>query len=296
MLRGREKLVPERDAAKCDLTALNENLIEYINFGGYPELVLSEAVRRDPQRFVKNDVIDKVLLRDLPSLYGISDVQELNYLFSTLAYNTGEEVSLDELSKRSGVAKNTIKRYIEYLEAAFLIRVVHRLDRDGRRFQRARQFKVYLTNPSMRAALFSPVSADDPPMGPVIETAIFCQLFHVFDELNYARWPKGEVDIVSRGARGPRSATEIKWSDRVVDHPEKLEALLTFAKRHGLDHVTVTTRTRVVSRPFGNVIVRFVPAALYCALVGDLETERKSALLGLTDAQARAEAAENRRW
>lgn len=30
------------------------------------------------ERYVKNDIIDKVLLRDLPSLYGIKDVQELN--------------------------------------------------------------------------------------------------------------------------------------------------------------------------------------------------------------------------
>ena len=60
----------------------------------------------------------------------------------------------------SGVAKNTIKRYIEYLGAAFLIKVVHRIDESARRFRRARWFKIYLTNPSMRAALFSPVKPD----------------------------------------------------------------------------------------------------------------------------------------
>ena len=38
---------------------------------------------------VKNDIVDKVLLRDLPSLYGIRDVQELNRFFTYLAYNSG---------------------------------------------------------------------------------------------------------------------------------------------------------------------------------------------------------------
>ncbi len=98
---------------------LNKEFVNYLNFGGYPEAVFSETIRQDPGQYIKSDIIDKVLLRDLPSLYGISDIKELNRLFTTLAYNSGNEVSLDGLSKSSGVAKNTIKRYLEYLEAAF---------------------------------------------------------------------------------------------------------------------------------------------------------------------------------
>ena len=75
-----------------------------------------------------------MLLRDLPSLYGIQDIQELNSLFTTLAFNSADEVSLEALSKDSGVSKNTLKKYIEYLEAAFLIRKVHRVDENARRF------------------------------------------------------------------------------------------------------------------------------------------------------------------
>jgi len=104
---------------------LNDLFIDYLNYGGYPEAIFSEDIQADPARFIKNDIIDKVLLRDLPSLYGIQDIQELNSLFSMLAYNTGGEVSLNELSKNSGVTKNTIKKYIEYLESAFLIKIVH---------------------------------------------------------------------------------------------------------------------------------------------------------------------------
>src|SRR5262249_46852261 len=152
------------------LNDLNSAFVHYLNFGGYPEVIFSEAIQADPARFIKSDIVDKVLLRDLPSLYGIQDIQELNYLFTTLAFNTANEVSLEELSKNSGVAKNTIKRYIEYLEAAFLIKIVHRIDRDCSRFQRANFFKVYLTNPSVRSALFSPLSQDDESIGNLAET------------------------------------------------------------------------------------------------------------------------------
>ena len=98
-----------------DLEQLNRHFVDYVNFGGFPEAVFSPAIRTDPARYIGADIVDKVLLRDLPSLYGIQDVQELNALFMTLVFNTAEEVSLDELSKRSGVTKPTIRRYLEYL-------------------------------------------------------------------------------------------------------------------------------------------------------------------------------------
>jgi predicted AAA+ superfamily ATPase len=101
--------------------------------------------------------VDKVLLRDLPSLYGIKDVQELNSLFTTIAFNTANEFSCETLSVQSGVDKKTIKIYIEYLEAAFLIKKIQRVDQSGKRFEREISFKLYLTNPSLFTALFAPI-------------------------------------------------------------------------------------------------------------------------------------------
>ncbi len=69
-----------------DIVALNREFVDYVNWGGYPEVALSPAIRADPQRFIRSDIVEKVLLRDLPSLYGIQDVPELNQLFTTLAY------------------------------------------------------------------------------------------------------------------------------------------------------------------------------------------------------------------
>lgn len=252
-----------------DIAALNDAFVHYLNFGGYPEVVFSEAIQADPARFIRSDIIDKVLLRDLPSLYGIQEVQELNYLFTSLAYNTANEISLEQLSQSSGVAKNTIKRYIEYLEAAFLIKVVHRIDRSAKRFQRANFFKVYLTNPSMRSALFAPADADDEVMGDLAETAIFSQWFHVDAALHYARWEKGEVDVVRvRPDYKAAWAMEVKWSDRFVDQPHELKSLIAFCQTNGLKDVIVTSRTRSAVRSVAGIKMVFVPCSQYCYTIG----------------------------
>lgn len=252
-----------------DIDAVNERFLYYLNFGGYPEVIFSPEIQSDPSRFIKSDIIDKVLLRDLPSLYGIGDIQELNYLFTTLAFNTANEISLGELSQNSGVAKNTIKRYIEYLEAAFLIKVVHRVDRRAKRFTRANYFKVYLTNPSMRAALFSPLKADDTATPHLAETAIFSQWFHSEGPLYYARWAGGEVDIVNLNHKQKVAwAVEVKWSDRYCDHPEDLRSVVQFCHANRLDDLLVTSRTKTMSCQIDDIQIPFLPAALYCYTVG----------------------------
>lgn len=260
-----------------DIAKLNEHFINYVNFGGYPEVVFSKEIQSDPGRYIKSDIIDKVLLRDLPQLYGINDIQELNSLFTTLAFNTAGEVSLEGLSKGSGVAKNTIKKYIEYLEAAFLIRVVQRVDKSGKRFKRANFFKSYLTNPSMYAALFSPVKSNDLAMGSLVETAIFSQWFHQENPMHYGRWKNGEVDIVGLTPDlRVDFAVEVKWSNRFYERPYELKSLIEFARKHELDHALVTTKTITGRKEIEGITFIYHPASLYCYILGQNIVQSKS--------------------
>lgn len=254
-----------------DIRHFNNLFVDYINYGGYPEAIFSETVRNNPNRFIRQDVVDKVLLRDLPSLYGISDVQELNALFTTIVYNTANEFSLDALSKQSGTPKNTIKKYLEYLEAAFLIRRVRRVDQSGKRFQRDNFFKIYLTNPALRAALFSPLQATDEAMGVMTETAIFAQWMHQTNFTPwYARWNNGEVDMIKLSDKNlkPLWALEIKWSDRYASQPGELKSLLKFCTDNNLDEAYVTSITKNESIQLENIKLHFIPASVYAYAVG----------------------------
>ena len=259
-----------------NIEELNEHFIAYINFGGYPEVSLSKDIQQDPARYLKSDIIDKVLQRDLPTLYGIQDVLELNRLFTTIAFNTGSEFTYETLAMTSGVSKNTIKKYIHYLEAAFLLKIVHRIDAGGKKFKRATHFKIYLTNPSLRSGLFAPVSAGAENLGSLVETAIFSQWFHrAHFTTYYARWQGGEVDIVglNKEQRKPSWAVEIKWSDHFARQPQKLKSLRAFASLNALKQVVVTSKTITETVELEGLTVKFAPAALYCYTVGRRSVE-----------------------
>ena len=210
-----------------------------------------------------------MLLRDLPNLYGIRDIQELNSLFTALAYNTGQEVSLEALSQKSNVQKPTIRKYIEYLEAAFLIQSLYRVDQSGKRFRRQTQFKVYLTNPTMRAALFGELKAGQEGFGAVVETGLIDQLFHSSQQLRYARWKDKEVDLVTLARdTTPEDAIEVKWSNRPVRDNRLVSGLVTFCKSTGLDRATCTTIDEWAEHEIKGITIQFVPAAIMAYHLG----------------------------
>jgi hypothetical protein len=276
------------------LAGLNEEFVAYANFGGFPESVMIETVRDHMARFVANDVIDKVLLRDIPSLYGIPDPQDLKRLFAVLAYNTGQEVSLEKLAMTSGIAKNTLRRYIEYLVAAFLVQTVARIDQTSRRFTRATHFKVYLPNPSIRAALFGNISASDEIFGKLAESLIVSQYVHTLqpDFLRYARWDSGEVDfvLVNEASQRPWRAVEVKWSAGPThDLVRASPGLVPFCKTNELATAWLLTREGGGALQFDGIDITNIPLAAACVATAlrPMEERQPGAYRAIADAFAR---------
>jgi predicted AAA+ superfamily ATPase len=266
-----------REYAAKDINELNKRFVDYLNFGGYPEAVLDPQIRGNSEQFIRNDIIDKVLLKDLPSLYGINDIQQLNRLFSFLAYNAGNEASLENISQKSGVSKPTIQRYIKYLESAFLIIKLPTVDENCKTLQRQRNFKVYLNNPSMRAALFGTVRIDETAkIGHLAESAIFSQWQHAqqFRQLRYARWKnEGEVDVVYLSPEQPKPLWigEISWSDDVASkYGDATRSMATLLKHHKktIKSAFLTTKTLTTATEIEGLRVAIWPTALYCYFVG----------------------------
>jgi uncharacterized protein len=220
-----------------------------------------------------------VLLQDLPTLYGITNVPELNRLFTTVAYNSGQLISLEELSKNAEIATATIARYLEYLEAAFLIVRIRRVDDVARRLQRERNFKVFLCNPSMHAALFGPLGAKDEAMGALAETALVTQYLHapLFKDLCFARWKHGEVDLVrvDPTKQQPIWVLDAKWSDRAHASENDWAPLMEFARRNQLPTAYMTSRTIFETTERAGIRRIVLPIALLSYRIGQLAASQQ---------------------
>lgn len=262
--------------AARNVQELNTHFINYLNYGGYPETAVRLREGEQATRYLGADVVGKAIARDIPILYGISNVNELERLFATLTYNTGNEVNLEVLSRDAGLSKPTLTKYLDFLEESFLIKRIHRVDITGKRFKQIRNVKIYVTNPTLYAAMFLPVRSEDHQrMGQLVETAIVTQWYHrpqriAFARWNYARGKSQEVDIVGlyRDTLKPSFAVEAKWSNRPIEKPSELVGLVAFAKKNKLDRVILTTINQSGTMELEGVTVEYLPAAVYCYTVG----------------------------
>jgi predicted AAA+ superfamily ATPase len=95
---------------------LKDNLLVY---GMYPESVLAEN-NQQRQEYLK-ELINNLLLKDILKYQEVKGSQFLYNLLILLAYQIGKEVSIEELGKNLGISKNTVNRYLDLLEKAYII-------------------------------------------------------------------------------------------------------------------------------------------------------------------------------
>ena len=257
---------PRRFYQSKDIEQLNQHFIDYINFCGFPEIALNRDEVKNPEQVIQKDITDKVIMKDLPGLFGIETTLELQQFFNVLAYRTGEILNYKNVSEETKTDNKTIKKYIEYLESAFLIKVLHRVDVTAKRFKNITQFKVYLTNPSLFTGLFGKISKEDERFPHLVETAVFAQYLHrEHNFLRYANWKRngieGEVDLIQLSPNFQKAlwALEVKWSDA-----PKVDRLKLFMVKNKIRKGVITSKTHFKD---GEDLL-IVPNSVYAYVVG----------------------------
>jgi hypothetical protein len=90
--------------------------------GGFPESLLADDDRRSTQW--RQNFIQTYLERDLPLLGLRADPFVVGKLWTMVAHNHSQLLNMEALSGSLGLAANTIRRYLDFLESAYLIRRV----------------------------------------------------------------------------------------------------------------------------------------------------------------------------
>lgn len=99
------KTQQERSNIMIQLSKVQNHFNRYLQIGGFPELALADNDLM-AQQIMREDVVDKVLKRDLPSLYNIRNATELERIFLYLCNVSSEIVSIEAISKElNGVSR-----------------------------------------------------------------------------------------------------------------------------------------------------------------------------------------------
>ncbi len=94
-------------------------LTEYLDFGGYPRVILAETTNE--KRQIIAELYQSYLEKDISFLLGVRKTESFTALVRIIASQLGQLVNIAELSATLGLSMATVKNYLWYMEKTFLL-------------------------------------------------------------------------------------------------------------------------------------------------------------------------------
>ena len=212
--RGREELVPYVNAGSIPALyrkELEQNLNEYMLYGGYPDIALESSLKEK-----------RLLLKEIADSYVKKDALEANLRHPDIYMNLMKIIASQpglfnatSVASDLGADRKTIESYLHVMQKSFHVSLVHPFYRNRAKELR-KMPKLYMNDLGLRNHFlnnFSPI-ATRADRGDLLENSLFRMLLDsiYLDDIRFWRTQKGqEVDFVTEENR----AYEVKYSENL---------------------------------------------------------------------------------
>lgn len=216
--------------------------LQYIENGGFPELVGKQ--RAEMREYVRSIVLDKIIFKDIVTLFGIRDIETVKQLIEFIAANPGCYVDYCSLSQQFGKDRRSIKNYIFLLQESFLITLLGNY-RKGVAASIRKIKRAYPVDSSFIFAFKSII--DDSFYGKIVESVVINNLNgNTFWKERY------EIDLVLE-----EIPYEVKWQSTII--PKDYDGLRSFMKRFSVKKGILLTKNieKEIFVPEGKIL--FIP-------------------------------------
>jgi uncharacterized protein len=250
---------------------------EYLLRGGFPQPAQVESIPV-AQKLLREDIVDKVLKRDMTALFGVRRVLELEKTFLYLCLHDGGILDVSALCSNLELTKPTVNGFLTLLESAHLI---YRLSPFGYGKEVLRgKPKVYLADAAIAGSVLLRGRAlleDSTRLGAAVETAFFKHVFSRYyrASIGFSYWKgKGDVEVDLIGEiQGRLVPFEVKYVQS-ESTPSELRGLTQFCGERKVEKAYLITREMeqfgvsslpgsAKHAPAGTKLLR-VPAPLAC--------------------------------
>lgn len=215
--------------------------MDYLHNGGFPEITFI----KNKKNYV-NSLITAVIEKDIKQRFQIRDIESLKKLVDYLLENIGQIINFEELSSLLNINDKTLKKYVSFLEQAFLIKTISKFS--FKCTGRIRNQKSYIIDTGMQDNHSEHISTDN--IGWKIENVVFIELLRrcsndFLDVYYYKKDSKSkEVDFVIADGRRVKELIQVSY---IVDNPKTLDrelsALINASKPLNCDNLTLVADT-----------------------------------------------------
>jgi len=234
---------------------------EYLFKGGFPEI----ATEKDDiliQKYIKNSVIDRIVLKDIPDEFPIKNIAALRGIIEFASRESSGILVIDSLASILGINKETTSNYVEYLKRAFILHILYNYTPSiGKQLRTSK--KMHLVLPSIAIATESygrDVLTHPEILGRYVESLCAVMLSFKYEKLFFWRTPqKDEVDIVVKGKK--LLPIEVKYQSQITNQDYK--SLIKFCKRFHTNHALIISKETFEKRTFQGIHIECVPAWVF---------------------------------
>ncbi|MBQ7617412.1 MAG: ATP-binding protein [Desulfovibrio sp.] len=244
---------------------------EYLLRGGFPQTALVAGISK-AQQLISEDIIDKIVKRDMTAFFGVRHVVDLESLFLFICLHDGSLIEMKTLCENLEIKRPTVQSYLEILEAAHLITRLKPFG-FGKDILRGK-VKVYLSDPSIAPSVLlkdKTLLSDQQALGQCAKSAI-CK--HLTKQASakkffFSFWrsnKKHEVDFIASDGKSS-IPFEVKYREQHTDKKDFL-GLIEFFKEKNPDHGYVITKNSsdIGLVPWAKCMK--IPAHLFCWWMG----------------------------
>lgn len=235
---------------------------EYIKFGGYPRVVLSETSEEKGR--IIDEIYSSYLIKDISYLLKAEKMDALRELFRVLSSQIGQLINYSELSSVIGVSQETLKNYIYYAEKTFVMERISPFYRNARK-EIVKSPCAYFTDIGLRnycAGDFGRGIGTSIGSGFIFQNFVYLLLKgflkNANDKISFWRTKeKAEVDFVIDKADGGLLPVEVKFAK--MGDAKVTRSLRSFIERYSPKKAFVINLSLDATLDVGGTEVIFMP-------------------------------------
>ncbi|MBU0758119.1 MAG: ATP-binding protein [Nanoarchaeota archaeon] len=220
------------------------NLINYINSGGFPEVVsLKEDLRKIKLRQYFNDII----YRDIIKVFNLRNANTIEELAVYFMKHIGKQFNYAGLSNIFKVSTDTIIEYTDFLKKSFLFDIVTFYS-DSLKSTIRKDRKIYCIDSGLPGSIILQIDE-----GHIIENIVYSNLKRKFKNIYYWK-DRYEVDFIVR-TPDMILPIEVKYRNTTFN----VSGLEQFIRKKNLDYGIVITKDRSDVEEHEGFRIRYIP-------------------------------------
>lgn len=199
----------------------NENLDEYMKYGGFPEVVLEKS--EEKKVYLLKQYFEDIIHKDIIDRFAIRNTKQVLDLARYLVSTSGSKVSVNKLSKIFGLSKDTLRTYINYMIDSYLLFEVTYFSYSAKvRHDVTKLPKLYCLDSGFMNVVNTRYSQN---LGQVFENTVLIKLAQIHREISYWSELNTEVDFIVE-----KTAINVTAADKIPEREQK--GLEEFKKKH----------------------------------------------------------------